>query len=115
MNTAGWICFAAVFDKILFAYPDATDFDINFLSWIFMIMFLPMNPPAITYIENKGLRKSILVGVSIQVLGFWMRALVNNGFIFVMAGQTLLSIGQPYIYNQPVKLSSVWFPKEERI
>ena len=86
MNTAGWICFAAVFDKILFAYPEATTFDINLLSWIFMIMFLPMNPPSISYIESKGLRKSILLGVSIQVLGFWMRALINQGFIFVMVG-----------------------------
>ena len=77
MNTAGWICFAAVFDKILFAYPSTSSFDINYLSWIFMIMYLPMNPPAMSYIESKGLRKSLLLGVSIQVLGFWTRTLVN--------------------------------------
>lgn len=80
-----------------------------------MIMYLPMNPLAISFIESKGLRKSLLLGVSIQVIGFWVRALVNHGFIFNMVGQTLIAVGQPYIYNQPVKLSAVWFPKEERI
>jgi FLVCR family MFS transporter 7 len=115
MNTAGWICFAAIVDKIKFAYPSTTALDVNYLSWIFMIVYLPMNPIATSLIENHGLRKSLLLGVSIETVGFWLRTFINKGFYFNMLGQTLIAIGQPFIYNQPVKLSKIWFPKEERI
>ena len=73
MNTAGWICYAAIVDKIRFAYPETTNFDINYLSWIYMIAFLPMNPIATAYIETNGLRKALLLGIAIQVIGFWIR------------------------------------------
>lgn len=32
-----------------------------------------------------------------------------------MIGQTIIAIGQPFIYNLPTKVSAVWFPKEERV
>ena len=115
MNTAGWICFAAIVDKIKFAYPGTTALDINYLSWIFMIVYLPMNPIATYMIENHGLRKSLLLGVFIESIGFWLRTFINYSFNYNMLGQVLIAIGQPFIYNQPVKLSSIWFPKEERI
>ena len=65
MNTAGWICFASIIDKIKIAYPEASLFDINYLSWIYLIAFLPVNPYATKYIESKGLRWSLLLGVFI--------------------------------------------------
>ena len=77
MNTAGWICYAAIVDKIRFAYPATTNFDINYLSWIYMIAFLPMNAIATSYIETNGLRKALLLGIAIQVIGFWMRTMIN--------------------------------------
>ena len=40
---------------------------------------------------------------------------MNSGFIACLIGQTLLAIGQPFIYNMPAKLSAVWFPPEERL
>ena len=86
MNTAGWICFAAIVDKIKFAYPGTTALDINYLSWIFMIVFLPLNPIATYMIEKHGLRKSLLLGVYIETIGFWLRTFINSGFLYNMLG-----------------------------
>ena len=44
-----------------------------------------------------------------------MRCFINTDFLFVCIGQTILATAQPLIYNQPVKLSAMWFPKHERI
>ena len=66
LNTTSWISFAPILEKLLFAYDgQATEFNINFLSWIFMIMFLPMNLPSVWFIEKKGLRASLIVGILI--------------------------------------------------
>ena len=67
MNCTGWICFAPISSKIIFAYKSesVSTFEINYLSFIFMIMFLPMNFISIWVIEKKGLRTAILAGVGI--------------------------------------------------
>jgi hypothetical protein len=65
MNTAGWICFAAIPDKILFAYSETNNFDMNYLSFIFMVVFLPINPISTSIIEKYGLRKTLLIGAGI--------------------------------------------------
>ena len=95
MNTAGWICFAPISSKLEYAYKDqgVDDSEVNYLSFIFMIMFLPMNFISIWIIENKGLRFSLLIGVSIQLLGFLTRYFVVYKFKMVLIGQTLIAIG----------------------
>ena len=73
MNTAGWICFASIVDKIRLAYPEASVLNINYLSWIYMIAYLPINPVATIFIERYGVRKSVLLGVFIETIGYWVR------------------------------------------
>ena len=69
MNTAGWIGFAPIADKVMFAYNDGdrsiSESQVNYLSWIFMIMFLPMNFVSVWVIENKGLRISLIIAIAI--------------------------------------------------
>jgi len=115
MNTAGWICFASVFDKILFSYETATSAKVNYLSWIFMVMFLPMTPIATYAIEKVGLRFSMLTGLALETLGFWLRVGINRDFRYVMLGQTMITLGSLFIYDMATKLSAVWFPKKERV
>ena len=114
-NAAGWICFASIVDKILYAYPESSIMKINFLSWTFMLMYVPVNPVATWFLEKYGLRKSAILGVGIELMGFWLRTLINRNFNWVMLGQFLISVGQPFLYNMPVKISAEWFPLEERI
>jgi hypothetical protein len=63
LNTASWINFAPIVDKVLFAFEDKTAEDINYLSWIFMVAFVPINFLSIWVIESKGIKASLVLGV----------------------------------------------------
>ena len=115
MNTIGWICFSPLVGKMLAAYPEATVFKLTFLSMIFLLMYIPVNPIAVWLIEKKGIRVSFITGLVIQTIGFWLRSLINTSFSFVIVGQIILSMGQPVIINMCTKLSANWFPKKERV
>ena len=94
MNAAGWIGFAPIVNKVLFAYNDGiSDSQINYLSWIFMIMFVPMNFISVWVIENKRLRVAILMGTTIQTVGFWTRQLMENNFVYIPIGRHSLLLG----------------------
>ena len=85
------------------------------MSQIYMIAFLPVNFPSVAALDKWGLRSGLVIGISLTTLGLWLRCLINVHFAFVIAGQTVLAIAQPFIYNAPAKLSANWFGEKERI
>lgn len=93
MNTIGWICFSPLVGKMLHAYPEASVFKLTFLSMIFLLMYIPVNPVAVWLIEKKGIRAAFITGLVIQTIGFWLRTLINVDFAFVIVGQIVLSVG----------------------
>lgn len=117
VNCTAWMNFAGLIDKMLVAYgPDGcTTSWLNFFSFVFMILYVPMNFVSTWFIEKKGIRTALLLGVGIQAVGFWIRTFLNQSFAMLILGQTLLGVGQPFIYNLPTKISAVWFPKKERV
>ena len=117
MNTAAWINFSPIVSKVIFAYsdPSITSGKINFLSYVFMIVYLPFNFVSIWIIEKKGVRVSVLTAVFMQAVGMWLRVFIKTSFAYVIAGQTLIAIAQPLLYNLPAKISGVWFPQKERL
>jgi hypothetical protein len=58
----------------------------------------------------KGLRISIMTAVTIQLIGFWLRALLGVDFNYLLVGQAFLAVGFPFIWDMPQKLATVWFP-----
>ena len=53
---------------------------------IFLIMFIPMSPVSVWVIEKKGIRSSLIIGLTISAVGMWVRTFINKGFIWVMIG-----------------------------
>ena len=45
MSSAAWLCFAAIFHKLVFVFSDNNEvkFKINYLSWVYMLAFIPIN------------------------------------------------------------------------
>jgi hypothetical protein len=84
----GWISFAPIVDKIIFAYESegVTASQINYLSWSYMVAYIPVHFGSVWIIDHKGLRFSIIMGVSVQLLGFWLKLFVNKSFIFCLLG-----------------------------
>ena len=87
----------------------------NFIPLASLILFIPSSFPAIIMLDTKGLRVGVCFGMTMTVVGFWLKCLINESFYFAMLGQALLASAQPFIQNVPAKLSANWFPKEERI
>eukprot|EP00347_Sterkiella_histriomuscorum_P005502 403356370 len=114
INSCGWICFAPIGDVLQKNYG-VSIFIINYLSQIYMIMYLPLNFPSVYALDKLGLRWGVLIGIALTALGLWVRCLINYSFAWVIVGQTILAIAQPFTYNAPAKLSANWFGEKERV
>ena len=73
------------------------------------LVYSMSNFPANFIIDTKGLRFSFLVGSGLYAVGIFMCTLINSGYFFVLIGQILVSLGQPFIVNCPAKVATFWF------
>jgi FLVCR family feline leukemia virus subgroup C receptor-related protein len=77
------------------------------------LLYLLMHPvftiPANITIDKYGIRKSIILGSVLQIIGSAMRILVNKSFLFVIFGYTIAGIGRPFIVNAQGKIVGEWF------
>ncbi len=81
-----------------------------------MILYVPMNFPSVTALDKWGLHFGLSIGIILSTIGLWMRCLlINQNFLWAVIGQTIMAVGQPFIYNAPSLVSANWFPKKERI
>lgn len=78
-------------------------------------MFVPINFPSVFALDQWGLRIGVLVGMALTTFGLMLRCLINYSFLYAIIGQTIMSIGQPFIINACPKISANWFHQKERI
>jgi MFS family permease len=78
------------------------------------LIYTLMNFPANHIIDKKGLRFSFLVGGGLFVGGAVLYTMVNYGYMFVLVGAILVTIGQPFIINVPTKIATYWFLDKNR-
>ena len=76
INACAWICFAPIFSLIQEVYGVSL-FTVNYLSWIFMIMMVPVYIPSVIAIDKYGLRTSLLIGIIGTAIGCWVRSLIE--------------------------------------
>ena len=79
---------------------------------LYMILYIFINFPSNWVLDEKGIRKGIMIGAITTALGSGIRCLVNVSFSFAIVGQLFCSIGQPFILNAPTKIASRWFNKK---
>lgn len=63
-------------------------------------------------IDRWGHRRAVLTGVSLLVLGTWLRTL-DAGFVPLLAGQAAIGLSQPYVVNSISKIAVDWFPSSQ--
>ena len=80
-----------------------------------MLGFIPLHFPTVYFLDKKGLKMGICLGITFTTLGCWFRCLINHSFNYVIIGSMIIAIGQPFIYNAPTKVSAFWFPEKERV
>lgn len=115
VNGAMWITFAPI-NKIVMSFYRIQSTDVDWLSTVFLLVYIPFFLPAAMIFENKGLRFGVTLGCILNCLAGWVRYIggESESFFLLFFGQTIAAIAQPLIYAVPSRLAVVWFPLEQR-
>jgi len=127
-NALLWVTFAPISDlaQIYFggksSYYGSTT-SINMMANIFLILYGPGTLLAVGSMKYFKLRKTMLIGGVLTVLGSLLRVIgmsqssslgPGNTYIVVLMGQSLAALSQPLFLNLPPALAAIWFPVSER-
>jgi len=69
-----------------------------------------VNFPSVYVVDKWGLRIGTIVGIGFTTAGVWLRCFINLNFYTCLAGQIMMGIGQPFLYNAPALVTTNWFP-----
>ncbi|MBN1925165.1 MAG: MFS transporter [Prolixibacteraceae bacterium] len=108
-----WLSFASI-SEVAQQNFHATPLQIDFLSMLYMIVFIVLSIPASYIIDTYGLKRGLLIGAWFTGIFGLVKATGGNNFTLLIVGQTGLAIGQPFILNSLTKLGALWFPPNER-
>jgi MFS family permease len=102
----------AIIDKI---EPGMDKADLDWCKYSDLVMYLPMNFLSIYIIENMGLRKCVILGSLIMIVGSVMRfmSVFASGWWWFF-GHIVCMSSQAYLKNPVTKLASNWFGDKER-
>lgn len=113
-----WLTFAPIARAAQFYYGSqlkaGSIFSIDFLSMIYMFVFLVLCIPASYIIDTYGIKKGIGLGALIAGLSALGKGIFSDSFAAVLIFQTGLAISQPFILNAVTAVSVRWFPLNER-
>ncbi|KAF9573429.1 hypothetical protein EC968_008514 [Mortierella alpina] len=97
---------------------------VNVTSILYFVAYLIMGPVSGWMFEKKGIKKSLLFGAGIQVVGAFLRYFAhfiestpsNSGgrLALTLVGQVVAASAQPFFLNVPPKYAAVWFSENGR-
>lgn len=108
-----WLTFASVSSAAQEFYQTSA-LRIDFLSMIYMLVFIVMSIPASYIIDTWGLRKGLVIGALLTGVFGILKAWGGNSLLLVTIAQIGLAVAQPFILNAVTKVGAKWFPVEER-
>ncbi|CAH1800183.1 unnamed protein product [Owenia fusiformis] len=88
---------------------------IEWLSMVYMLVYIPLIFPATWILDKKGLRVAGILGTGINALGAWLKcaSISPDRFGVLMFAQTVCAIAQIFILGLPPRLAAVWFGPNE--
>lgn len=90
------------------------DFEVQLLMLVFVIFYIPLMFPANYLIEHKGISIPLILAAGLLIIGAWIRMLANQSFYFILAGQILMALGQPFVVTAPPKIAGLWHSDGEQ-
>ena len=113
-----WLTFAPIARAAEFYYgsqlTSGSVFNIDFLSMIYMFVFLILCIPASYVIDTYGIKKGITIGSLIAAVSALGKGFFAESYMAVVIFQAGLAIAQPFILNSVTALTVRWFPLRER-
>lgn len=107
-NGMCWVTASPIAVPIGRAYGQS-DAVVSIIPMCYMIIYVFINFPSNWVLDVKGIKKGIVVGAVFTAVGAGFRCLITTHFGFVILGQILCAIGQPFILNAPTKVAVRWF------
>ncbi len=108
-----WLTFASIATAAQEFY-NATPLQIDFLSMIYMIVFIVLSIPASYIIDTYGLKNGLIIGAVLTGVFSLLKAVFAESYLMAVIAQTGLAAAQPFILNAVTKVGAQWFPKNER-
>jgi len=114
LNCMSWIQFAPITDAVQAEYGISSLY-VDALSMIFMLTYIPLAFPAMRVTEQFGLLGGIRAGAFFTAAGAWVRvaSVGPRSYALLLAGQTVISLGQLPLLGAPPRLSLTWFPDSQ--
>ena len=108
-----WLAFASITD-VSKQFYQVSALGIDFLSIIYMVVYIALSIPATYLIDKFGLKKGLLIGAYLTGIFGLMKGFGGSNYVLVVIAQFGLAVAQPFLLNALTKLGAVWFPQNER-
>ena len=103
-----WVVVTPISTQIEKAYQ-VSPAVVSIIPMSYLIMYTLVNFPSNWVLDVKGIKKGVVVGSVLNLLGTGIRSMVKYAFPFMIVGQIFCAIGQPFLLNAPMKIASRWF------
>ncbi len=108
-----WITYAPITVATASIY-NVSENAILMLSFVFMLVYVPMNFVASYSIDKLGLRWGTGIGVILVGIFGMLRAFFLPSYVWALICMIGIAIGQPFVLNSFTKLATNWFPEKEK-
>ncbi|KAF1376965.1 hypothetical protein PFLUV_G00216980 [Perca fluviatilis] len=110
VNAFQWIQYSII-ANVFTRYYGVTNDKVDWLSIVYMVVYIPLIFPATWLLDRTGLRLTALLGAGLNCVGAWLKcASVSPGLFGVtIAAQVVCSVAQVFILGLPSRVASVWF------
>jgi len=113
-NAFHWMQYPII-SNIVTKYYNVTEENIDWMSLIFMWVYVPLIFPVTFLLERTGLRLVALIACLLNTVGAIIKTLACQPQLYGLAliGQTVISIANVFILGMPSKLAATWFGENE--
>lgn len=108
-----WISFAPITSAAA-KYYKTSDMNIGLLSMVFMVVYILIVLPSAWVIDTWGFKAAVGIGAVLSAVFALTRGIFAPSFTLVLASQTGIAMGQPFVIGAITKVAARWFPPRER-
>ncbi|XP_070843771.1 heme transporter FLVCR1 [Chaetodon trifascialis] len=114
VNAFQWIQYSII-TNVFTQYYGVSNEEVNWLSIVYMVAYVPLIFPATWLLDRKGLRLTALLGAGLNCAGAWLKCTSVSPELFgvTLTAQVVCSVAQVFILGLPSRLASVWFGPRE--
>jgi len=118
VNNLVWLTFAPI-TALADDYYSKSDFEVNLVSLIFLLIGVIFCMPSSWLMDKKGLKPCMFMCAGVTLFGCWLRCITyfiepSGGFWLVLIGTCILAFAQPTLLLGSPKLACIWFGDKER-